>query len=114
MIKENFLMICVSGKFYWPAPIKIVGDIIDNRFITLNVNDDQEVANQVFKMNNRVALPVVDDKNILLGIVTIDDMLWVANEEFSEDMQKMGGTEAWMNPIWKYRCSSFSRKEWFG
>jgi magnesium transporter len=37
---------------------------------------------------------LVDENNILLGIVTIDDMLWVANEEFSEDMQKMGGTEA--------------------
>jgi magnesium transporter len=79
-------------------PDKIVGDIIDNRFITLKVTDDQEVANQTFKMNNRVALPVVDDKNILLGIVTIDDVLWVANEEFSEDMQKFGGTEALNEP----------------
>jgi magnesium transporter len=79
-------------------PEKMVGDIIDNRFIALNVNDDQEVANQIFKMNNRVALPVIDDKNILLGIVTIDDVLWVANEEFSEDMQKIGGTEALDEP----------------
>jgi magnesium transporter len=80
------------------SPDRIVGDIIDNRFITLNVHDDQEVASQTFKMNNRVALPVVDDKNILLGIVTIDDVLWVASEEFSEDMQKMGGTEALDEP----------------
>ncbi len=80
------------------SPDKHVGDLIDNRSITLNVNDDQEVANQIFKMNNRVALPVVDDKNILLGIVTIDDVLWVANEEFSEDMQKIGGTEALDEP----------------
>jgi len=79
-------------------PEKIVGDIIDNRTVTLSVNDDQEVANKTFKMNNRVALPVVDDKNILLGIVTIDDVLWVANEEFSEDMQKIGGTEALDEP----------------
>lgn len=79
-------------------PRKQVGEIIDNRFITLKVTDDQEVANQTFKMNNRVALPVVDDSNILLGIVTIDDVLWVANEEFSEDMQKFGGTEALDEP----------------
>ncbi|MBO9565277.1 MAG: magnesium transporter [Niastella sp.] len=80
------------------SPDRQVGELIDNRFIVLNVNDDQEEANQVFRMNNRVALPVVDDKNVLLGIVTIDDILWVANEEFSEDMQKMGGTEALDEP----------------
>lgn len=79
-------------------PDKLVEEIIDHRSITLHVNDDQEVANQTFKMNNRVALPVIDDKNILLGIVTIDDVLWVASEEFSEDMQKIGGTEALDEP----------------
>ena len=72
--------------------------MMDGRFIELNVNDDQEKANEVFKMNNRVALPVVDDYNVLLGIVTIDDVLWVANEEFSEDIQKIGGAEALDQP----------------
>lgn len=80
------------------SPDKKVIEIIDYRFITLNVNDDQEIANQTFKMNHRVALPVVDNFNILLGIVTIDDILWVANEEFSEDLQKIGGTEALDEP----------------
>ncbi len=79
-------------------PEKRIDEIIDGRIVSLKVDDDQEHASQVFKMNNRVALPVVDDNNILLGIVTIDDMLWVANEEFSEDMQKMGGTEALNEP----------------
>ena len=49
-------------------------------------------------MNNRVAFPVTDDKNILLSIVTIDDMLWVAQEEYTEDIQKIGGTEALDEP----------------
>ena len=80
------------------SPRKKVEELIDGRVVALNVNDDQEHASQVFKMNNRVALPVTDDNNKLLGIVTIDDMLWVANEEFSEDMQKMGGTEALDEP----------------
>jgi magnesium transporter len=84
--------------FILATPEKLVSDLMDERVIALNVNDDQEHANNVFKMNNRVALPVTDDNNKLLGIVTIDDMLWVANEEFSEDMQKMGGTEALNEP----------------
>jgi magnesium transporter len=73
-------------------------ELLDGRVVSLNVHDDQEHASQVFKMNNRVALPVTGDNNILLGIVTIDDILWVTNEEFSEDMQKMGGTEALEEP----------------
>jgi magnesium transporter len=49
-----------------------VGQLIDNRFIALNANDPQEDAVTVFRMNNRVALPVVDDQGSMLGIVTID------------------------------------------
>lgn len=79
-------------------PERAVAEIIDKRYIVLHVNDSQEEANNIFKMNNRVALPVVDDNNILLGIVTIDDMLWVANEEFSENIQRIGGTEALDEP----------------
>lgn len=80
------------------SPDKKVSELMDGRFIALNVNDDQEKANEVFKMNNRVALAVTDDNDILLGIVTIDDVLWIANEEFSEDIQKIGGTEALEEP----------------
>jgi len=85
-------------EFLLSPPDRLVSELTDGRYIELNVYDDQEKANQVFKMNNRVALPVVDNNNILIGIVTIDDVLWVANEEFSEDMQKMGGTEALEEP----------------
>lgn len=75
-----------------------VSEMMDGRFIALNVTDDQEVANEVFKMNNRVALPVIDAHGILLGIVTIDDVLWIASEEFSEDIQKIGGTDVLTEP----------------
>ena len=80
------------------APDVRMHELLDGRVVTLNVHDDQEHASQVFKMNNRIALPVVDDNNILLGIVTIDDILWVADEEFSEDIQKMGGNEVLGEP----------------
>ncbi|HWK04393.1 MAG TPA: magnesium transporter [Puia sp.] len=79
-------------------PDKKIEDVIDNRYIALHVNDDQETASEAFKMNNRVALPVLDNNNILLGIITIDDVLWVAQEEFTEDIQKIGGTEALDEP----------------
>lgn len=85
-------------EFILNPPEKKVSELMDERVVSLNAFDDQETASEVFKMNNRVALPVVSNSNKLLGIVTIDDILWVASEEFSEDMQKMGGTEALNEP----------------
>lgn len=84
--------------FILANPSSTVSDLMDGRYISLYAEDDQEVANEAFKMNNRVALPVVSQSNKLLGIVTIDDVLWVASEEFSEDIQKIGGTEALDQP----------------
>ena len=75
-----------------------IGSLTDNRLISLKVDDPQEEAIQIFRMNNRVALPVIDDQNMLLGIVTVDDILWVAHEEFTEDMHRIGGTEALDEP----------------
>ena len=85
-------------EFILNTPDKKVSELMDGRYVSLHAEDDQETAAGVFKMNNRVALPVVSKSNKLLGIVTIDDILWVAEEEFSEDMQKMGGTEALEQP----------------
>jgi magnesium transporter len=85
-------------EFILAGPDKKVSDLMDGRVIALRADDDQEMANEAFKMNNRVALPVVSNSNKLLGIVTIDDVLWVANEEFSEDIQKIGGTSALNQP----------------
>jgi len=79
-------------------PDRVVGDLIDHRLISLNAYDPQEEAINIFRMNNRVALPVVDEQGVMLGIVTVDDILWVANEEYTEDMQRIGGTEALDEP----------------
>jgi magnesium transporter len=84
--------------FILNPPDRKVSELMDERFIALHPDDDQETAAEIFKMNNRVALPVISKSNKLLGIVTIDDILWVATEEFSEDMQKMGGTAALNEP----------------
>jgi magnesium transporter len=84
--------------FILSAPEKTVGELMDNRVVALHPDSDQETAADVFKMNNRDALPVVSKSNKLLGIVTIDDILWVTSEEFSEDIQKIGGTSALDEP----------------
>ena len=85
-------------EFILASPDIKVEELMDDRVISLNAYQDQEEAAEIFKMNNRVALPVVSNNNTLLGIITIDDILWVASEEFSEDIQKIGGTEALEQP----------------
>ncbi|MDF2432282.1 MAG: magnesium transporter [Mucilaginibacter sp.] len=75
-----------------------ISELMDGRLIALNATDPQQEAINIFRMNNRVALPVTDDADVLLGIVTVDDILWIANEEYTEDIQKIGGTEALDEP----------------
>jgi magnesium transporter len=85
-------------EFILATADKKVAELMDNRVVSLKADDDQEVAGETFRMNNRVALPVVSKSNKLLGIVTIDDILWVAQEEYTEDIQKIGGTQALEEP----------------
>lgn len=75
-------------------PEKKINDLMDENFVALHVTDDQEKAVVVFKEYDRIALPVIDNKGVLLGLVTVDDVLDVAEEEATEDMQKIGGLTA--------------------
>lgn len=82
------------------SPDDKISDISDNKFIALNVFDDQEQAVKVFLDQDRVALPVVDNEGTLLGIVTFDDMMDVAEEESTEDFHKFGSIrDAIVNPL---------------
>ncbi len=71
-----------------------ISDIMDNRFTSLKATDDQETAGQVFQEYDRIALSVTDTRGVLLGIVTFDDAMDVAEEEATEDIHKIGGSEA--------------------
>ena len=75
-----------------------VRELLDGNYTMLSPTDDREKALGLFKKFDRVALPVVDENRKLIGIVTVDDMLDVAEEEATEDIQKMGGTEALDEP----------------
>lgn len=75
-----------------------VRDLSDGQFIALNVNDDEEKAVNIFRKYARVALPVIDSKGYLLGIVTFDDVIDMAVKEDTEDIQKIGGNEALNEP----------------
>ncbi len=86
------------GEFLLSPPDSKVHELMDGKKVSLLVTDDEEVAINVFTEFNRVALPVTDKHGLLLGIVTIDDVLELAKKEDTEDIQKLGGVEAFEEP----------------
>lgn len=75
-------------------PSHKIESIMDGSYISLNVNDNKETAIHAFKEYDRSVLPVVDNEQILLGVLTADDVIDIAEREDTEDIQKFGGLEA--------------------
>lgn len=71
-----------------------ISSLMDESFEALGAFDDQEEAVKMLSKYDRVAMPVVDSGGILVGIVTVDDIIDVAEEETTEDMQLMAGMDA--------------------
>jgi magnesium transporter len=81
------------------APLdKRVADLMDRRFVALKATDNQEDAVAAFRQYDRSALPVTDTAGMLIGIVTVDDMLDVAEATATREIQKIGGSEALDEP----------------
>jgi magnesium transporter len=87
-----------------------VSDLMDENFIALNVTDSQEEAVNVFRKYDRNTMPVIDSSGVLVGLVTIDDVLDVAEEEATEDIQKFGGMEAMEEPYMRIPLWRMVRK----
>jgi magnesium transporter len=85
-------------------------DLMQKTFVALSVSDSQQDALNVFRKYDRTALPVIDSNGILVGIVTIDDMLDVAEKEATEDIQKLGGSAALDAPYLSIRFPQMIRK----
>jgi magnesium transporter len=70
-----------------------IEELMDNQVAALRAEDDQEDAIELFKKYDAVALPVVNNQGVLVGIITHDDVLDVAEEEDTEDMHRLAGLE---------------------
>jgi magnesium transporter len=85
-------------EFLLTDPANTVKSLMDRRFVALKATDAQETAVRVFRAEDRTALPVTDTAGVLIGIVTVDDVLDVAEQEATEDIQRLGGSEALNEP----------------
>ena len=85
-------------EFLIVDPSTPVEKLMDRQYIALSVNDAQTETIRIFKNNSRFALPVINESGVLLGIVTSDDVLRLAEKENTREIQRIGGSEALEEP----------------
>ncbi|HZH34617.1 MAG TPA: magnesium transporter [Pyrinomonadaceae bacterium] len=98
------------GELLLVSPDTKIEQLMDYKFVALRALADQEEAVRIFRQYDRSALPVVTDNQVLVGIVTADDILDVAEAEATEDIQKFGGVEALDLPYVKTPFLTMVRK----
>lgn len=76
------------------APSKQVSEVMNSDVISVQEETDQERVANVFAEHDLTVVPVVDEHGHMKGVVTVDDIVDVVREEATEDMHKIGGTEA--------------------
>lgn len=102
------------GALVLADPKTLVGDIEGRPLVAIPATMDREEVVAAFRKYDRVALPVVDRDGKMLGIITADDVLDVAEREATEDIQKFGGMEALDKPYLEvsYREMVLKRGGW--
>jgi magnesium transporter len=91
-------------------PTRKVSEFMSGEVVSLVATEEQETAVQAFRKYDVVALPVTDSQGLLVGIVTVDDVLDVAEQEATEDIQKIGGMEALDEPYMQISRSRMIKK----
>src|SRR5450432_215616 len=97
-------------RFVLNEPTKKIEDILDGFCTTLKITDSKEDAVAKFKEFDRVVLPVINESNILLGVITVDDVMDIAEQKATAAIQKFGGLEELDYPYVKTPFFSLLRK----
>ncbi len=96
---QQHLLGVVSFRELFAAPgEKKVHEVMHSDVVTVSEHMDQEAVSQIFAQHDLIALPVVDAEWHMKGIVTVDDIVDVVQEEATEDIHKIGGLEALDGP----------------
>ena len=91
-------------------PSKTILDIMDGVVIKLNIEDNTDEAISKFKEYDRNVLPVVNNENLLIGVITIDDIIDIADQKNTSELQRFGGVESLEYPYVKTPVFSLIRK----
>jgi magnesium transporter len=108
--EQRLLGVVSFRELFFAPPTKTVRDIMHVDVVTAHEELDQEALSRLFQEHNFLAIPVVDDARHVKGIVTVDDIVDVVQEEATEDIQKFGGMEALDAPYLEIGFASMVRK----
>jgi magnesium transporter len=92
--QQHLLGVTSLRTLFGAEPNQRIEDIMRTNVVTASVEDDQEQLSRLFAEHDLISIPIVDQDKRMAGIVTIDDIVDVVSEEATEDIQKMGGSEA--------------------
>jgi magnesium transporter len=92
--EQHLLGVVSLRQLFQAAPGKVVRDVMRTDLVTVTEETDQEVVGRLFAEHHLAAIPVIDAQRHMKGIVTVDDIVSVVQDEATEDIQKVGGMEA--------------------
>lgn len=109
--QQRLLGVVSIRELFQASPDKQVREVMNSSdLITVPERMDQEAVSRLFSESDLIALPVVDDEGRMKGIVTVDDIVDVVQEEATEDIQKGGGMEALEAPYFETSLLGLVRK----
>ncbi|MCO5221854.1 MAG: magnesium transporter [Thermomicrobiales bacterium] len=107
---DHLLGVLSLHRLVLTTPDSLVKDLMYTRPITVRATEDQEAAARVLVENDLLALPVVDDQNRILGIITVDDITEVLEREVTEDIERIGGSAPLSEPYLRAKPTLLYRK----
>jgi magnesium transporter len=107
---QRLLGVVSLVRLFSSSPDRTVQEVMNTNPVTVVASTDQEVVSQLFRRHGLTALPVVDRDGSMKGVVTLDDVVDIVDEEATEDMQKVGGVAALDTPYLATSVTTMIRK----
>ena len=107
---QHLLGVVSFRELFAAPPDALMRDLMLTDLVTAGEQDDQEELGRRFAEHDLMAIPVVDEQGRMKGIVTVDDIMDVVEEEATEDIQKFGGVQALDQPYLEVGFAGMLRK----
>src|SRR5262249_21278411 len=107
---QTLLGVISLRQLFQARPEQMVSDVMSTALVTARDDMDQEALGQLFREHALIAIPILDAAGHMKGIVTVDDIVEVVEEEATEDIQNLGGMEPLDEPYLQISFVKMMRK----